>query len=142
MSESRITIPEENINLAGADENVQQPNNDNVGGQTQSNPLQTSILDGEKERRLLFRWAFGITLTIILVLYSALLFWLYSQTMNYHIHNNVWHIALILAIPPTTLLFLLIKVLAKQENSSAQNTPAEELVSQLVALAKSFFDKK
>lgn len=58
------------------------------------------------------------------------------------IHNNIWHIALILALPPTTLLFLLIKVLAKQDTHSTNSTPAGELVSQLIALAKSFLDKK
>lgn len=142
MSEQRIEIPPENINLAGAEENVIPPNNDSVGGQVNSSPLQELIIAGEKERRSLFRRAFYATLGIIIVLYSALLLWLCLQTRHYHIHNNIWHIALILAIPPTTLLFLLIKVLSKQDNSSPKNTPVEELVSQLVGLAKSFFEKK
>lgn len=139
MSAERIDVPDSN--LAGATENVEPLSNDDVGGQT-GNPLQQEIITNEAERRCLFRIAFGATLFFVFVLYGFLIYWLCSQSSSYHIHNNTWHIALILALPPTTLLFLLIKVLAKQDVHSANSTPAEELVSQLVALAKSFFDKK
>lgn len=128
-------------NLAGATENVNPVSNDGIG-EPIGHPLQKEIITNEAERRLLFRIAFGATLFFVFVLYGFLIYWLCSQSSNYHIHNNTWHIALILALPPTTLLFLLIKVLAKQDVHSANSTPAEELVSQLVALAKSFFDKK
>lgn len=142
MSEVRIEIPREDDNLAGATENVQPLSNENVGGQAIEPNLQKLIISAEQERKFLFRIAFGVTLMFVVLLYGCLIFWLFSQASNYHIHSNIWHIALILALPPTTLLFLLIKVLAKQDSHSTNSTPAEELVSQLVALAKSFFDKK
>lgn len=142
MPEGRIEIPREDGNLAGATENVQPPRNENIGGHVIEPNLQELISSAEKERKCLFRIAFGVTLMFVVLLYSCLIYWLFSQAANYHIHSNLWHIALILALPPTTLLFLLIKVLAKQDTHSTHSTPAEELVSQLVALAKSFFDKK
>lgn len=143
MSEQRIHIPTENPNLAGAEEDVQPPSNNQVGGVVNPDPkLQEAMLSAELERRKLFRSAFRLTMTAIASLYGFLIFWILTQTASNQIHDNVWHIALILVIPPTTLLFLLIKVLAKQDNHSPQNTPIEELVSQLIGLAKSVFEKK
>lgn len=144
----RIEIPSnlnEN-NLVNADENVSQPNNQHIGGQAQSRyqqDLQKELISSEKERKQLFKYAFRVTLGIIVVLYIALLVWVFCHDLNAPLTSTVWHIALILALPPTTLLFLLLKVLSNREPTEiTKSSPAEELVNQLVGLVKSFLDSK
>lgn len=81
-------------------------------------------------------------LGIIVVLYLALIFWVFRHLDN--AGHNVWHIATILALPPTTILFLLIKVLAKSTNDSKDDrqasTPAGEALEKSGELAEKCLD--
>lgn len=106
-------------------------------------PVEINISPYEKERRCLFRIAFGCSILIILLLYAGLGYWIYSQSTGYHIHNNMWHIAVILALPPTTLLFLLLRVLAKQpDTETVRSYPVSEFLGQLIDILKEWVSKK
>lgn len=151
MSEqSRQRIPDEN-----EDSFVNAPTSETETEQAPLNPspsnnqndyakeLRKDLQSYEKHRRCLFTIAFGFTLAFITILYGALCYWIYTQAQGYHIHSNMWHIAVILALPPTTLLFLLLKVLAKNQTvKSTSDYPASELISQVINILRDFLNKK
>lgn len=113
------------------------------------------LLSREKERRILFRVIFGFSLLFVIAMVIILGCWLWYATRPYFSFNlpvslrdssNIWHIATILIIPPTTILFLLIKVLSQNtENDSRldeKTTPAGEFLNQLLDILKSWVNKK
>ena len=106
-------------------------------------PMQEEILDYEKYRRNLFEIAVTIALFIIILSYIGLGLWIRSQSNGYHIHDNMWHIALILTIPPTTLFFLILKILARQQpTESSSHSPLMEFGNQLLGILREFLTKK
>lgn len=97
------------------------------------------FLASEAQRRELFATVVYSSLGIVFLLYLVLVCWVFRNMDNES--HNVWHIATILALPATTILFLLIKVLAKSPNDNKDDkqasTPAGEILEKLSEL----FDK-
>lgn len=146
-NQTTLTMPKpnddtQNANLAGDNTSSTQPNNNATGGVVKDNS-QTDwakeLIHSEKQRRYLLYGVVGTGLIIVLGLYGTLIYWVIKNTDN--TSNNVWHIASILALAPTTILFLLIKVLAKSPNDNKDDkqasTPAGEILEKLSEL----FDK-
>ena len=103
---------------------------------------QLNILKSEKQRRCLFTLVVLFSILVFTFLYFMLAIWLLLNWNN-HTHN-VWHIAMILVLPPTTILFFLIKVLAKSPNDTKDNkqasTPAGEALEKSGELVDKFLD--
>lgn len=103
---------------------------------------QLNILESEKQRRRLFTLVVLFSILVVAFLYFMLAIWLLLNWNN-HTHN-VWHIAMILVLPPTTILFFLIKVLAKSSNDSKDDrqasTPAGEALEKSGELAEKCLD--
>lgn len=141
---SNINIPPNeyrNENFVDAEDSPPLPSNPEITNRTSQTEF--NISSYENERRCLFRVAFIFTLLIIFALYLGLGYWIFTQSTGYHIHSNMWHIAVILAIPPTTLLFLLLKVLAKQpEKESVNAYPVSEFFGQLINVLKEWVSLK
>ena len=112
---------------------VTQPDNSRVGGTVDDSGFSTQRQQDLIRTETLRRWLFGITvgfsLFAIILLYITLICWVYKRAQLPYIFGSsseVWHIATILALPPTTILFLLIKVLSKnteQNNNNNSNPP-------------------
>ena len=130
-------------NFVGEFSSQPQPTNPISDVQTISRIPGEDLIAYEKERKCLFRLAFLVAILAIILLYSVFIFWIYSQSDGYHIHDNMWHIALILAIPPTTLLFLILKILARQQpTESSSHSPLMEFGNQLLGILREFLTKK
>ena len=135
----------------------------NLVGSVNTEPMQQGylenieirLLEREKERRNLFRIIFGFSILFVFAMVVILGCWLWYATRPYFSFNlpvslrdssNIWHIATILIIPPTTILFLLVKVLSQNaENDSRldeKTTPAGEFLNQLLDILKSWVNKK
>lgn len=140
-----ISNPEQNSeNFVGAESDQVQPTNPSTSDNTvRPNIDRDDLLEYEKERKCLFRIAFSFAIAIIFALYVALVWWIYCQSDNYHIGNNLWHIAVILAIPPTTLLFLILRLLSRQPQiEQAKSFPASEFMGQIIDIIRDFFNSK
>lgn len=109
--------------------------------QLQSDTSQ-DFLKSEAQRRELFATVVYSSLGIVFLLYLVLVCWVFRNMDNES--HNVWHIATILALPATTILFLLIKVLAKSPNDSKDDrqasTPAGEALEKSGELAEKCLD--
>lgn len=107
-----------------------------------------ALLDAESQRRELFEQVIWLGVMVIVGLYFMLALWIFCS--NESKSNNLWHIAMILALPPTTILFLLVKVLSKTENSERNkeqenglnNFPATQFLNQLLDILKTWVNKK
>lgn len=107
-----------------------------------------AILDAESQRRTLFEQVIWLGVIVVVCLYTILALWIFCS--NESQSNNLWHIAMILALPPTTILFLLVKVLSKTENSAKNkeqenglnNFPATQFLNQLLDILKTWINKK
>lgn len=149
-NQTKLAIPNpnddtQNANLAGENTSSPQPNNEATGGVVKDHS-QTDwakeLIDSEKQRRSLFAHAVYVGLGIIISLYFVLTIWVFCNLDNHG--HNVWHIATILALPPTTILFLLIKVLAKSLNDTKEDkqasTPTGEALEKSGELVDKFLD--
>lgn len=108
------------------------------------------FLKSEAQRRELFQSVVYTSLGIVFLLYLVLICWIFRH-MGKESHN-IWHIATILALPATTILFFLIKVLSKSPNDIKEDkqasTPAgealeksSELVDKLLEVLKAIINK-
>lgn len=144
---NNINIPREeqnSDNFVDAENNSIQPDNTKIEPNIpQPNILKQDIIDYEKERRILFRIAFGFSIFFILCLYIGLFWWIYSQSIGYHINNNMWHIAVIFALPATTLLIAILKLVSKhQEPTVSSHSPIKEFSNQLLSVIKEFLNTR
>lgn len=93
--------------------------------------FQNEIISAAKEKREQFKFVIRITLWLIALMYIALAAWVFCKSTD---QSYSWHIASILAIPPTTLLFPLIKVLSNglssQTDTKSIQTPLGEWLNQ------------
>lgn len=140
-----LNIPPQNSNsenFVDASDSSPLPNNPEPQNAQSTYIPSNDLIDYERERRKLFKVAFYATLIIIVILYIALGVWIFTQNTSYHIHSNMWHIAVILAIPPTTLLFLLIKAVSKQPVEQPNAYPVSEFFNQIINILKEWVTKK
>lgn len=106
--------------------------------------INQNLIDAEKLRRKLFENAVWLGFMVVVVMYIALCCFVFN--MHDEKLNSAWHIATILAIPPTTILFLLIKVLSSNVNNNEKpdgdSTPIGQLISQVQEVVKTWLDKR
>ena len=136
----------ETENLVDATENVQQPSNEKVGGIAEEkwkNDLNNDFLTAEQQRRKLFEHIVYSGAMISFFLYLLLAIWIF-YSVNSNAGQNAWHMATILALPATTILFLLIKVLSRRMpdnlNEKEPSTPAGEFMDKCVDITKTLLD--
>lgn len=97
-------------------------------------------MQSEQQRRTLFKGVVHVGLAMSLSLYVLLAFWIFNNDQG----NSAWHIASILALPATTILFLLIKILAKRDSDGVKekesSTPAGEFMDKCADIVKALLD--
>lgn len=143
----QLDIPPNTTNMVGATNSheTQAPNNPPIHREIHDpfkKDWSVELIESEKQRRALFKQMVYFAAGMVGALYLALIVWVFLNvgTDNHH----VWHIATILALPATTILFFLIKVLTKSSNDSKEDkqtsTPAGEVLEKSGELADKFLD--
>lgn len=115
-----------------------------VNGKKPDQSITSDLIDSEQLRRKLFENIVWIAVWFAIFMFILLAFWIVK-----HIGIDkpiVWHIAIILMIPQTTILFILIKSLSKSglanEDGVVNNTPTVEFFNQILGIIKTWLDKK
>lgn len=97
------------------------------------------VLEKEKEDRALYKSTINRAFYIVYVLCVTLIIWVAALITNNIFflgidYNVAWHIAFILVLPATTILFMIIRSVANKDKvkETKMELPQQEFMSQLI----------